>query len=238
MKIHHILPALLATAVASHAATITVGGAANSTTAGAATFGSVLTTTLIADNSTSPQNMVITVSALNIDGSGGDNDSVTLTFTATTDGQNIQTSGTAAAGWLSSGGTTLNADGEFVQMSFTSMSVDLNGGTGNGNGISGESFTGFTALDLGSWGAGHLAYVVLDSGTVQVDQASNASGDVTFAASQSVRTTFDTSQTTPSAGSYRPTNYDFDFEVNLVPEPSTALLGAFGLLALLRRRRS
>lgn len=231
---------LLLVAGTSQAALITVTGAANSTTRGTADLGSVLTTTLVTDNTAPPQALAVTVSGLNVDGIGGDNDSVVLAFTVTTDGQNIQTSGTTQAGWLSSGGVTLNANGEFVQVDYAGMSVDLNGLAGSGNGTSGESFLGFTGVGLGSWAANHVAVV---NGISQAYVDGTADKHIALPNDPSIKSWFDTAANTgaalDSAGSWRPENFDFQFEVNTIPEPtSLGLMAALGgAIFFIRRRR-
>lgn len=224
------------------AVTVSVSGAANSTAQGSSDFGTFSTALagLVGDNTSPPQTLTHTVSGLTIDGHGLANDSVVLNFTITTDGQNIQTSGTSAAGWFSSGATTLNGNGEFVQIDYASMTVTLSGGGATAT----ESFIGFTGVSFGSWAAGHTATanglsITFDDQIVDDNRFLDLSGG---GADPSLKTLFDTAANngsgTDAAGSWRPEGWDFQFEVTAVPEPSsTALIGLGGLALILRRRK-
>lgn len=222
-------------AVAAQAGMFTndIAGVANNVNGADATVGTALTTTLITDNTAPPQTLVVTLSDLNLDDTGGlANDSIALTFTATGDGQNLQTSGTGAAGWLSSGGTTLNADGEFVAFTYTSMTITADDMTG----VS-ASFLGFTEVTMGSWAGGHISDV---NGTAYpyIDGVQNKFIELANVAS--VTTGYFT--TSGSAGSFRPENYNFQIEIDApvdnIPEPATlGMVAAFGGAILFIRRR-
>ena len=201
------------------------------------TLGSIGLTTQIAPSDIAPpQNLVYTISGLNLDGIGGANDSVQLNFTATTDGQNIFARLTAA-GWLSSGGSTLNGNGavpgadEFLTMTFTSMDITADDMTG----VSG-SFLGFTSVQMGSWGGSHTSVV---NGVTygSVDGVENKNIDLTTDGNSlndlSVTTAFVDGI---SAGSFRPEKYDFQIEV--IPEPATLGMVAVcgGAILFIRRK--
>ena len=195
-----------------------------------------LTTQIAPTDIAPPQDLVYTISDLNLDDIGGNNDSVQLTFTATTDGQNIFARLTAA-GWLSSGGVTLNGNGavpgadEFLTMTFTSMDITADDMTG----VSG-SFLGFTSVQMGSWGGGHTSVV---NGVTygSVDGVENKNIDLTIDGNSlndlSVTTAFVDGI---SAGTFRPEKYDFQIEV--IPEPATlGIVAVFGGALLFIRRK-
>lgn len=247
MRAPVLLATLLAAAASTQAATITVTAASNTgadtvvSGPGTSAGTTYTVTSQVPDNSASPGTLGVTIANIDIDGFGGANDTAVLTFTVTTDGQPIQTHETNA-GWFSSGpdttaGGRLNADGEYVTLAPVAVNpvvVNLNGGSGNGSG----SFAGFTGVDMGAWGNGDAAVVVHDGGLVSFSEATNATGEITFAASQSLQSIFDVSN--GAAGTWRPENFDFQvtFGHTPVPEPSSAmLLGAFLGLGLLVRRR-
>ena len=173
--------------------------------------------TFIADNVVPPQPLAYTVTGLNIDGEGGDNDQVVINFSVSTDGQNLQTvwSGTEPqnAGWLSSGGTTLNANGEYVQFDFTSLSIDLNGGTGNGFG----TFDGFSAVSFGSFTvagevgvANGLTQAIADGKELDLSDGGLDSN---------LQVIYDTTQGSVGGG-YRPEGWSFQISTSGDPIPA------------------
>jgi hypothetical protein len=189
--------------------------------------------TFVADDVASPAPLAYTVTGLDIDGVGGANDQVVVNFTVNTDGQNLQTvwSGTEPqnAGWLSSGGTTLNANGEYVQFDFASMSVDLNGGTGNGSG----TFDGFSAVSFGSF---TVAGEVGVANGLTLALADGKDLDLTAGGLDSnLQMVYDTAQGSVGGG-YRPEAWSF--QVTVIPEPATLgmvlVIGA-GLLFIRKR---
>lgn len=190
--------------------------------------------TFVADDVASPAALAYTVTGLNIDGVGGFNDSFVINFTVSTDGQNLQTnwSGTEPqnAGWLSSGGNTLNSNGELVQFDFSSISVNLNGGSDNGVG----SWLGFTGGSIGAFAAGEIAIV---NGNLHEFDVDGNPFDLTAGGNDNnLQVLRDTNA--GASGSYRPESWSFQVEVNVVPEPSSAaLLGLGGLALILRRRK-
>ena len=100
--------------------------------------------------------LAYTVGGLDLDGTGGFNDSFVLSFTVTASSGGIGTPGTFAPeadpdnepvnqGYLNlfTGGN-INASDEFINIQFSSLVVNLNGGTGNGSG----TFDGFSGVHL------------------------------------------------------------------------------------------
>lgn len=211
---------------------VVVGNRAGSPSAGDGSNTATLdVSTFILDDVAQPANLAYTVGGLDLDGSGGNNDSFVVTLVVSTDGQNIRTLDNGSeprnAGWLSSGGTTLNADGEFIQFDFLSLSVNLNGGTGNGSG----SFDGFTAARVGAFGAGDIARV---NGTNVINGTDSALVDLTPEGLDSnLRFSFETAAGT--AGTYRPDH--FSIQLSVVPEPSSITLLGLSSFLLLRRRK-
>jgi hypothetical protein len=182
------------------------------------------------------QILAYTLTGLNIDGSGGFNDSVVVNFLVTGDSQNLQTVVTGSnlpknSGWLSSGAPKLDANGEFVLISNTGVTVNLNGGFDNGTGTWG----GFTAASVGGFGAtdGGLHDEALFNGILRthVDDNTSKDFDLTVANATydigggntndtSLLADFDTAA--GAAGDWRPEAWSF--EITAVPEPSSYAL--------------
>lgn len=233
------LLALALSATAAQAVTIAVTGAANSTAVGSSDFGSFAATELVADDTANAaaaadRRITYSISGLTIDADGTADDSIFINFLVTTDGQNIQTSGATQSGWLSSGGTSMNSNGDQLTIAFESISTTLSGGGSATN----LSFDGFSAVSWGSWAAGHVAVVngvsnAYVDGTTDKTQATSGN---------SLETVYDTAANTGAAldanGSWRAEGWNFSVSVDTVPEPSsTALLGLGGLALILRRRK-
>lgn len=199
--------------------TIAIDSAANSTARGTSdqgTFSTILAD-LIADNSAPPGTLAHTITGLTLDETGGANDSIRIEFTVTTGGnQNIQTSGTTQNGWLSPGSTTLNSNGDWIQLSPSLVRVDLNGGTGNGFG----SFAGFTQVQLGSWAADHIATV----NGILFEKPSAGAGYLTLPNDPNLKALFDTAANTGTAkdcvGSWRPEGWSFQISTSGDPIPA------------------
>ncbi len=193
-----------------------------STDGGSTTNGSAVydVSTFIADNVAPPQPLTYTVTGLDIDGVGGENDQIVVSFTISGVGGNLQTvwdSGAGVpknAGWISAGGNTLDADGEYVQFDFASLSVDLNGGTDNGSG----TFDGFSEIGIGAFTvAGEVA--VANGLTVALDDGLGKTIDLTGGGLDSnLQVIYDTAQGSVGGG-YRPEAWSFQVTINIVPVP-------------------
>lgn len=227
--VNNTIVSLDSVVVGDRAGSPSVGDGSNTATLDVSTF--------ILDNVAQPATLAYTVGGLNLDGSGGNNDSFVVTLTVTTDGQNIQTLVNGApeprnAGWLSSGGNaaagnTLNTDGEYIQFDFASLIVNLNGGTDNGFGV----FDGFTAVRIGAFQTGEIARV---NGIMVNFDTEGPIVDLTPGGlDSSVQISFDSAS--GSLGTYRPDN--FGLQVSIIPEPSSVALLGLGCVALLSRRR-
>lgn len=234
------LTGLLASLGTAQAVTVAITGAANSTAQGSASLGTWTVDQLIADNTANAavaadRTISYTISGLTIDTNGTADDSITVNLLVTTDGSNIQTSGTTAAGWLSSGATTMNSNGDQLTIAFDSISAVLSGGGAPAT----LSFDGFSSVNWGSWATGHTA-VVNGVSNAYVDGIANKSQTVS---GNSLVTEFDTAANTgaaaDAAGSWRAEGWNFAVTATApVPEPSsTALLGLGGLALILRRRK-
>ncbi len=193
--------------------------------------------TFITDDVASPQPLAYTVTGLDIDGVGGENDQIVVNFIVSGVGGNLQTkwdtSGTpqpGAAGWLSAGGVTLNVSGEYVQFDFASLSVDLNGGTGNGSG----TFDGFSEAGIGAFNsvgetavANGLALEYVADGSKVIDLTGGG-------LDSNLQVIYDTSL--GAVGAWRPEAWSF--QVTAIPEPATlGLVMAFGGGILFIRRK-
>ncbi len=177
--------------------------------------------------------LAYTVTGLDIDGVGGANDKIVVKFTVTGVGGNLQTSwGNSEpnnAGWLSAGDLTLDADGEYVQFDYVSMSVDLNGGTGNGSG----TFNGFSAVEIGAFEGGDTA--VANGITLAYSSGSKTIDLTPGGLDSNLQVIYDSAQGSTGAG-YRAA--DWSFEVEAIPEPaSMGLIMAFGGAIFFIRRK-
>jgi hypothetical protein len=213
-------------AVSSQALEITVTGAANSTAKGTSSEGTLTTIVadLIVDNVSSNGTLGHTITGLSLDTTGAGNDSVRIEFYVNGDGNQIlQTSGTGSAGWLSPGGTTLNANGEYIQLSNTLVRVDLNGVPGSGSG----SFVGFTKVAFGSWNADG-SHVATANGLAT--PADGSEKILVLPSDPTLKTWFDTTANTgaprDAAGSWRPEGWDFVIDVVQSGIAETAFTGA------------
>lgn len=214
----------------SHAATIlTVTKTSNRTSSaeGSVSEGTIAVTTAVVDSVDGPQTLIQTISGLTLDDTGTGDDSVDITFTATdTTGANaIRTNPTV--GFLSSGGVRLNQPGEFIQLAYTDMSVNVSGGTDNGFG----EFLGFTQLYIGTWAVGDEALV---NGISKTFDGGDGSPISVSGNTLKLEHVLD-----PDTQGFRMEEWSFQLSVSAVPEPSsTALLGLGGLAFMLRRKRS
>ncbi|NWK55808.1 sulfatase-like hydrolase/transferase [Verrucomicrobiaceae bacterium N1E253] len=199
------------------AETITISGAANTSSTndqGSASSGTLTCTTLVADNTsgTAPgQIQQFTISGLDLNNSGGSNDSVAINFRVTGSG-NLQTN-TSGTGWLSPGGTSLNGNGDEMTVTYESMSVNLDGGTGNGSG----SFSGFSAITMGNWDN------VNDTATINGEQFSySGTTNETLPLTDTTQSSLSFSYTTADgdSGAWRPLGSHFTIEVNSAPPAS------------------
>jgi hypothetical protein len=204
--------------------------------------------TFVVDNSASSTgNLAYTVSGLDIDGSGGFNDSFVISFTVSGDGQNLQTKWNADdsapenAGWLSSGGDLLNAAAEYLQIDYNSITVNLNGGSGNGTG----TWLGFTAAGVGGFSGSEVAVfngITLDN-SVDTSKSFDFTGadvayDIGGGNTNDASLLADRRTAAGGSGGWRPESWSFQVDVTAVPEPSAAaLLGLAGLALILRRRK-
>lgn len=200
-----------------------VGDGSNTATLDVSTF--------ILDDVSQPAPLGYTVEGLDIDGIGGNNDSIVLMLSVSTDGQNIQTVSNATeprnAGWLSSGGATLNADGEYIQFDFTSLVVNLNEGSNNGTG----TFDGFTAVRIGGFGAGDIGLAngivrSFDDGDLPLIDLTSGGPD------SSLRMSFVDGTT---SGTFRPDYFSLQVTAGaaVIPEPASLALLGLGCLSCL-----
>ncbi|MFC4991479.1 sulfatase-like hydrolase/transferase [Rubritalea tangerina] len=135
----------------ANALELQINAAANTTNAGnqgTSSLGTLTCSTPVADNSaaTAPgQIQQFTISNIDVNNNGGNNDNVIITFRITGSG-NVQTN-TSGSGWLSPGSNALSNNGQSLTISFESIQVNLDGGTNNGS----ASFQGFSAVTMGNW---------------------------------------------------------------------------------------
>jgi hypothetical protein len=220
----------------SHAATmITVTDADLDPDAGqfgTSSVGTLGRTETITDGA-GPQDLTYEITGLTLDDIGSGDDSVTVTFTATTEGAVLNSGAdNASQGFLVSGGSWLNADGEFVQLQYSNMTVNISGGSDNGFG----EFLGFTALAVQSFtDDGDIAFI----NGVQKEFGNGDTSPFAIANEDYVKLEYQASGQDPVTTGYRMHTWDFELSVSAVPEPSsTALLGLGGLALMLRRKRS
>ncbi|MCH7226879.1 hypothetical protein [Haloferula sp. A504] len=125
--------------------------------------------------------LAYTVGGLDLDGTGGFNDSFVLSFTVTASSGGIGTPGFAVddvpndeplnQGYLNlDTGGNINASDEFINIQFSSLVVNLNGGTGNGSGTF-DGFSGVHLLNLTGTSVPKINGVNTAAGVADVDLA-------------------------------------------------------------------
>jgi len=174
-----------------------------------------------------PQDLIYTVSGLTIDQDGTANDSVTITFTGTAVGNINSGYNNASQGFFVSPGSWLSV-GQWTQLDFTSMSVDLSSGAqGVGN------FEGFTNLQVQNGEPGD-SYEV--NGVLYSDPA--GSQDIAIANENFIRLEgISVSGIGNTGGTYRMFDWNFQFSATVAPEPSTLGLLLVGSALLSRTRK-
>ncbi len=170
-------------------------------------------------------------------------------LTTVASGATIGGSGTVGALTISSGGFVtpgnspgiLNVNGNYIQAGTYTAEIDgLTAGTGHDQiSVTGAvDVTGgsLTALFSGSYSAGALIFILLNDGTDSI------TGIYSGLAQGSTVTTYgglnwNISYFADSEGNSFTGGNDIALQAVLIPEPKAALLGALGVLLLLRRRR-
>lgn len=177
--------------------------------------------------------LAYTVGGLDLDGVGGANDSFVLSFTVTASSGGIGTPGFSVTdvpddeplnqGYLNlNTGGNINESGEFIEFAFSSLSVNLNGGTGNGSGTF-DGFAGVTLLNTTGTTNAKINGVNQPAGTSVVDLTPGG---------------LDAGLRMEDGGAGRFYAGTWDVQVTVVPEPSSLALLSLGGLCVLRRRRA
>lgn len=199
----------------------------------------------------------LTATGLDLDGIGGNNDSITLMFqiqgfTGATNsgnpGASIGNDGSPAAVRIintsrwnvgGAGGADRFTNGEILRYAYVtnSLSANLGGVTYESADFpSAFSFDGFTGIGGDENTGSNFPYLYEidgdDAGTYQV-VANGGGTDYTFAPSQVLRVGGIPGSDVRVENLY----LDVTFDAEAVPEPSTSFLGLAGMLALLVRRR-
>ena len=242
-KIPHLMLACLfgATIASQGAATlINVDDANNGTVAGGfqsgtPSLGTLSISTQLAASNGSSAPMGYTITGLDLDGMGGTNDSVVINFLVTSSNGTINArptgTGSGDLGELATNdagnnGSWLNSNNANLEISFTDISANLNGGSNNGW----AAFNGFYELNLNSWGG-------TDETNINGVFYDASLGDTTPFAISGDTLAIDLEPDGASTTQFRLRDWSFSFSA--VPEPSsTALLGLGGLALMLRRKRS
>ena len=227
----------LASASLAQAATINVDFDKSAFTASAGTI--VKTADATAGTGGSPADVTYTVSGLTLDGVGTADDAFSFTVTLSGTGASASAgilgfgfgpaTGTREWGVNSGTGVTdlgrhLDFAGESMNVSLVSSSVTLGGGE-TGWEIVSQGLTGFFASQD--------AVSTFDlSGTSADATGISGNGDITFSATNSFTATHNT-------GGIGIGGIDATFDIQKIPEPSSAaLFGLGGLALILRRHRS
>ncbi|GAA5495598.1 hypothetical protein Rhal01_01777 [Rubritalea halochordaticola] len=230
-----VVTGLITSANAATTFVISAQNNANTTT----TVGSVSNNTIADDTdlSTNPT-FTYTVTGLDIDGIGGNNDEVVIVLavsgTTSADPAYIVTN-PSNGNWMGIGGAGDNSvdQGETFTFSLISASTTLNGTTA-GTAI----FDGFLGGSIGKSGTANGNFTV----NGETFNMPNATTDITLAdQSQSVYTIATVDSGAGGADNIRPFSWDFQITADTaaVPEPSsTSLLSLAGLGLILRRRRA
>jgi len=230
---HLILTGLFGATIASQgAATLINVDDANNTTGGSASLGTLSLSTGVLNNATNAT-LGYTVTGLDLDGIGGNNDEVDINFLVSSSSGNITTRGLVGGTGPEFGttdganGSWLNGNNSNLEITFSDISANLNGGTNNGW----AEFNGFYELDLSNWtSAGEEVNI---NGVLNTFDG----GDTSPFAISGNTLAIDLEPDGQSTTQIRLRDWSFSFSA--VPEPSsTALLGLGGLALMLRRKRS
>lgn len=169
--------------------------------------------------------LAYTITGLDLNGVGGNNDSLNISFNVTAERQPVVTN--QNDGSYLSDGSMIDQSDESLQFTFASLSVNIDGGTGNGIG----TFDGFTMIEIGSFKSSDNDVALLNSATITasqdtgkqtIDLADLASIDLGWSAGNGVRFV----------------NFDFKVTAN-VPEPRSygLLVGMACFVGIMLRRR-
>ena len=205
---------------------ILADGASNTTdpnNQGSSSSGLLTCSQLVVDNTgvtSDPAIQKFTISGLDLNEGGGNNDEVVVSFNVTSPDE-ITTSGSAAAGWLADAGNQLSGDGQWLTVAFAGLSVNLDGGTDNGVG----SFLGFRGATMGSWQDSNGSTTGEDVATINGEQfvssGANQTLNLSDPTSDSLAFTYNTAD--GDLGSWRLLGTHFAIEVesyDKVPPPS------------------
>lgn len=219
------------------AATMITFTAVGNGAAGSVSTGTLAYTAKVDDTSASGSAITYTVSDLDLDGSGGANDSIVVNFTVLTTpqpGSQIEVNGSAGTNWISvdsgSGSANFVNSGETLKLQFSSFGLNLNGSILTPTDL---TFVGFIG---GQLGAGSQGFNDSDE-TGEVNGQTFTGSDLTDGVFVLSDQTEDHLELTYTDTDFRLNDWSFEVSYNSIPEPSIVILGCFGLLGLLRRRR-
>ncbi len=216
------------------AQTIQITDAANTSAPGnqgTSSIGTLACSSLVIDNSSGEapgQLQQFTISDLDLNDSGGNNDAIVINFRVSSSGE-VTTSGTTAAGWLAGGqGNSMDADGESLSISFSQIEVFIDGQLSTMD----ASFLGFDGISMGSWDYDEVNSSPLDQATINTGTFAASEDDqkILFTTSpkpQTIALSYDSAG--GDFGSWRVLSYDFGIQIDSTTptDPTTPVISAF-----------
>lgn len=185
-------------------------------------------------NGASSGTMTITLTGLTLDGNGADDDSAVMNFTITSTGGAINH--TTDLGVTGNGAGRISDVSEILTFSFSSGSVTLGAGASPSD-VGTLDFIGFNQIDLTQFQADGAPDDIASLSLGGVAEPDVTASEYTFT-SNSGDLALGYVQGDDVNDGFKLNHFRARVSLDVVPEPSSALLVTLGGLALLRRRRA
>ena len=205
---------------------ITVSGANNTTTltnqGGTADLGTLAQTIAAASGTTGWQPLQYTITGLDLNGVGENDDSVVVNLQVDAKRADLRT----GLGPFSDGGSVCNIATEGIDIEFVSAVVNVDGGTDNGT----ATFKGFTGVTLSAFATGESATV---NGSVVTAQNTNPAEHISLANVAAIDYAF------ASGNGSRLEMFDFQIKASPIPPaPTMELASMFSDDMILQREKA